>query len=312
MENADLLWGMIVNPNAGSGKCSKNWPTIQKLVKRTKIEFEAEFTEKKGHAIALTHQFLEKGFRKFIVVGGDGTLNEVVNGIFTKEGIDSSSITLAMIPVGTGNDWCRTFEVPTKYIDAIKLIRDEKTVVQDIGLVDFYNQSAPKRYFANVAGIGFDASVAHAANELKDQGKGNTLSYIIILLKTLLKYNPKIMHFEVGKEEFKERMFSIGIGIGKYNGGGMKQLPNAIANDGLLDVTIIKKISKWTVIKELKGLYDGSFINHPKIETRVDGKVSFYENKLEVETDGESIGYGAQNFTILPRALRVVGTLKTN
>ncbi len=310
MENMELIWGLVVNPNAGSGKCQKNWPTIQKLVKRSKIDFEFEFTERKGHAIEITKKLIERGFRKLIVVGGDGTLNEVVNGIFTQDDIDPKSITLGMIPVGTGNDWCRTFQVPTKYIDAIKLIRDEKTVVQDIGLVNFYDNAAPDRYFANVAGIGFDATVAHAANKLKDQGKGNALSYMLILIKTLLKYNSKSMQLTVGDRTYNERMFSIGIGIGKYNGGGMKQLPNAIANDGLLDITIIKKITKWTVVKELKGLYDGSFLSHPKIDALQNTVVSFAQNQLEIETDGESVGFGPQNFSILPKALRVVGSLK--
>jgi len=310
MENTETKWVLIVNPNAGSGKCQRNWPTILKLVKRAKIDFEFVFTERKGHAIELTHQFLDKGFRKLAVVGGDGTLNEIVNGVFYYKGLDISSITLGMIPVGTGNDWCRTFHVPTKYIDAIKLIRDEKTIVQDIGLVDFHKQAYPKRYFANVAGIGFDAMVAHAANELKDKGKGNALSYMIILIKTLLKYNARTMQLATGAKEFKERMFSVGIGIGKYNGGGMKQLPNAIPNDGLLDVTIIKKISKWTVIKEIKGLYDGSFTEHPKVECLQDTHVHFAENQLEVETDGESVGQGPESFTILPKALKVIGSLK--
>lgn len=311
MGKTELQWGLIVNPNAGSGKCQKNWPTIQKLIKRSKIDYEVVFTERRGHAIELTKQFIEKGFRKLIIVGGDGTLNEVVNGVFTQDKVDPKSMTLGMIPVGTGNDWCRTFQVPTRYIDAIKLIRDEKTVVQDIGLVDFHNNAAPDRYFANVAGIGFDANVAHAANKLKDQGKGNALSYMLILLKTLLKYNSKLMQLKIGEQaNYKERMFSIGIGIGKYNGGGMKQLPNAIVNDGLLDVTVIKKIKKWTVIKELKNLYDGTFLSHPKVDAWQDTTVSFAENQLKIETDGESIGEGPRNFSILPKALRVVGSLK--
>lgn len=310
MENTATKWALIVNPNAGSGKCKRNWPTILKLLKRTKIDFEFVFTEHKGHAIALTHTFLEKGYRKLAVVGGDGTFNEVVNGVFYHENLDISTVMLGMIPVGTGNDWCRTFQVPTKYIDAIKLIRDEKTIVQDVGVVDFYQQKYPRRYFANVAGIGFDAMVAHAANELKDKGKGNALSYMLVLLKSLLKYNAKTMQFTAGGKDFKERMFSIGIGIGKYNGGGMKQIPNAIPNDGLLDITIIKKISKWTVIKEIKGLYDGSFITHPRIESLQDTHIHFAENQLEVETDGESVGEGPENFGIRPKALKVIGSFK--
>lgn len=312
MEKTELGWGLIVNPNAGSGKCQKNWPTIQKLIKRAKLDTDAKFTERKGHAIEITKDLIDQGFKKIIVIGGDGTLNEVVNGIFTHNTVDQNTITLAMVPVGTGNDWCKTFNVPAKYIDAIKLIRDEKTVVQDIGLVDFHNHGTPQRYFANVAGIGFDATVAHAANKLKDQGKGNALSYMLILIKTLLKYNSTPMQLTVGEHHYKERMFSIGIGIGKYNGGGMKQLPNAIANDGLLDITIIKRISKWTVIKELKNLYDGSFLSHPKVEAHQDTFISFADNKLEIETDGESVGQGPKDFSILNKALRVVGSLKEN
>lgn len=127
-EKSNILdqWMVIVNPNAGRHKIDKDWDIINDLLIKAKIDFQNAFTEFKEHAIKLSYESIEKGFRKFIVVGGDGTLNEVVNGIFTQNKIPSSDFLVAMIPVGTGNDWCRMFNVPFKYNEAIRIIEREK------------------------------------------------------------------------------------------------------------------------------------------------------------------------------------------
>ncbi|MCX6272810.1 MAG: acylglycerol kinase family protein, partial [Bacteroidetes bacterium] len=105
-------WLTIVNPNAGLKKAARDWKNISYLLKRNDIRYFSVFTERRLHAITLTRELLKKGYRKILVVGGDGTLNEVVNGIFTQNDVNPRDLTLAMIPVGTGNDWCRMYNIP--------------------------------------------------------------------------------------------------------------------------------------------------------------------------------------------------------
>lgn len=274
--------------------------------------FKPVYTEAKEHAISITLEHIHQGFRHFIVIGGDGTLNEVVNGIFLQEEVSSKEFKLAMIPVGTGNDWCRSFEIPFKYKQAIKLIKKQKTRWQDVGLVQFYNSETPKhRYFVNVAGMGYDAIVAAKTNKDKEQGKGGTFLYLKNLFTSLLFYKHTQTTLKVDQDQtYKNKTFSLSVGIGKYNGGGMKQLPHAEVNDGLFDVTLIKKLGKFTVLKEVKNLYDGSFIHHPKVET-FRGKKLMIESlpQISLEVDGESLGHSPFQFEIIPSSLQVVAGL---
>ncbi len=303
-------WMVIVNPNAGRQKSEKDWDKINKLLGDFNIDFEYIFTTHKEHAIALTTRFIKKGFRKFIIVGGDGTLNEVLNGIFIQKEIPVIEFLVAVIPIGTGNDWCRMFNVPFNYFDAIKIIKEEKTFLQDIGLVHYYNSAkSSKRYFINVAGMGYDAVVASKTNKDKEMGKGGPLSYLKNLFTSLIFYKFTKTEIKVGDEPepYKNETFSMSIGICKYNGGGMKQLPFAIPDDGLLDMTLIKKLGKFTVLKEVKNLYDGSFINHPRVQTFVSHIFHIKSDPhIYLEADGESLGHSPFTFEIIPRSLRVV------
>lgn len=300
-------WMVILNPNAGNRKAAKDWPHLSQLLKKHGIAFEYLQTQHKGHAIALTQQAIELGFRNFLAIGGDGTLNEVVNGIFTQD-IPTSEFKMAMVPVGTGNDWCRTFKVPFDYAGAIKLVAEGNTLFQDVGKVEYYDGAqAKQRYFVNIAGMGYDAEVARKTNLRKDQGKGGPLSYLISLFTSLLYYKFTKVTVVADNDTCSCKAFSLSIGVCKFNGGGMKQLPNAIPNDGILDSTLIKKIGKFTVITQLKNLYDGSFINHPKIKTFT-GKAFRVESDPAVllEVDGESMGHSPFEFSILPTCLQVI------
>lgn len=310
-------WMVIVNPNAGVGKGEKDWGKIYDLLFKNDIQFDSVFTKHKEHAIALTTKFIKKGYRRFIVAGGDGTLNEVVNGIFFQKNVPTSDFLLAMIPVGTGNDWCRMFHIPFKYKQAIKVLKEEKTFIQDIGKVNYFNASNQKwRYFINVAGMGYDAVVAEKTNKDKEMGRGGALTYLKNLFTSLLfyKYSNIEIRIDNANEGIKSKTFSLSVGICKYNGGGMTQLPHAIPDDGLLDMTHIKKLGKFTVLKEVKHLYDGSFINHPKVDTYSGSSFQITsEPTINLEVDGESLGHSPFTFEIIPKSLKVVvGEEKSN
>ncbi|MCD4730776.1 MAG: diacylglycerol kinase family lipid kinase [Bacteroidales bacterium] len=303
-------WLVIVNPNAGQRKGEKDWLDISRNLKDANINFREIFTKHKEHAISITTRNIKKGFRKFIVVGGDGTMNEVVNGIFFQKNIPTSEFLLAMIPVGTGNDWCRMFHIPFKYKQAINVIKEEKIFIQDIGKVNYFISSTSKRrYFINVAGMGYDAVVAAKTNKDKEMGRGGVLTYLKNLFTSLLffKHSNTEVRIDGENEGLKSKTFSLSVGICKYNGGGMMQLPHAIPDDGLLDMTHIKKLGKFSVLKEIKNLYDGSFIKHPKVDTYT-GKSFQITSKppIYLEADGESLGHSPFTFEIIPKSLQVV------
>ncbi|NOX48130.1 MAG: diacylglycerol kinase family lipid kinase [Chlorobi bacterium] len=303
-------WIVLVNPHAGTGKGKKDWGKINEFLSRSAIEFEAFNTKHREHALALTTKFIKKGYRKFIVTGGDGTLNEVVNGIFIQKKIPTEEFLVAMIPVGTGNDWCRMFDIPFDYEKAIKIIQKGEVFQQDIGKVSFYQGDKQKqRFFINVAGMGYDAIVAAKTNKDKERGRGGLLVYLKNLLSSLLfyKFSDVKMLTNGEKEPCNCKAFSISVGICKYNGGGMMQLPNAVADDGLLDITLIKKIGRFSVIRQIKNLYDGSFINHPKVETFRAKTLKIESHPpIDLEVDGESLGHSPFQFRIIPQSLKVL------
>jgi len=233
-------WLVIVNPNAGNGKGEKDWDTISSLLKKEGLPFVVKFTERKGHAITFTLEGIASGYRKIITVGGDGTLNEVVNGAFRNKTCPPDSISLALIPVGTGNDWGRMFGIPLDYEKAISIIGENKQMLHDVGLVSFFDGTEKKnRYFINIAGLGFESVVVRRTNIQKDKGRSGKAIYFYNLLMSLLSYKNTKAEIIIDGEKSHADVFSINVGNGRFCGGGMRQTPNALPDDGLLDVTII-------------------------------------------------------------------------
>jgi YegS/Rv2252/BmrU family lipid kinase len=299
---------VIVNPNAGNGKGKKDWETISRLLKNEKISFTVSFTEKKGHAIHLTIDAITAGFRNIITVGGDGTLNEVVNGVFANTVCSTTDIVLSLIPVGTGNDWGRMFGIPLDYEKAVQIIAGNKTLLQDVGHVSFYNGSEKKlRYFINIAGLGFESVVVKKTNIQKDNGRGGKLIYFYNLLTSLMAYKNTKSEITIDGKISNADVFSINVGNGRYCGGGMRQTPHAIPDDGLLDVTIINGMGKFEIIRNLKILYDGKILEHPKIDGYKCKNIKVTsEEVMYAEADGESLGQTPAEFSIIPLGIKIV------
>jgi YegS/Rv2252/BmrU family lipid kinase len=301
-------WYVIVNPNAGNGKGRTDWKRISGLFKKENILIESVFTENKGHAVDITARAIMNGFRKIVTVGGDGTLHEVVNGLFKQTICKSTDVTLALIPVGTGNDWGRMFGIPTVYNGAVDVIRENKQLLHDVGLVT-YNQGneVHSRYFINIAGLGFESIVVKKTNKQKDKGRSNKAIYFYNLLTSLITYRNTEATITIDGESTTSRIFSLNVGNGRYCGGGMRQTPEAMPDDGLLDVTVLREMGRIEIIRNLKLLYDGSILSHPKVDGyRVKNVQVTSESLLYVEADGESLGHTPASFTVIPGALRVV------
>ena len=308
-----MEWFVIVNPNAGKRKGEKDWLEIAALLTAERIEFVNVFTEHRGHAVVLTRKYIENGYRNIIVVGGDGTLNEVVNGIFTQAHVPTDNVVLAMIPVGTGNDWCRMFSIPNDYKQSIKLITKRKIFIQDTGTIKYISSDGGEktRYFINMAGMGFDALVAKKTNKQKDLGKSNPMSYVVNILSSLFLYTSTKVNILIDGEKIASDIFSMSVGICQYNGGGMKQAPGALPDDGLFDMTLIKPIGKFKIIRNIIKLFDGSFTNLPEVSTFRSSKIIIHsEPPMFMEADGESLGQTPFVFNILPQSLYVVSGLK--
>lgn len=301
-------WLVIVNPNAGNCKGERDWETIRHSLKHQGFNFEARFTAGKEHAIELTLDGINAGYRRIITVGGDGTLNEVVNGVFRNKVCRSDEVTLGVIPVGTGNDWCKMFGIPHDYAGAIGIIGENRTMLHDAGTI-IYSEGSERRerYFINIAGIGFESAVVQRTNQQKERGHGGKLIYLYNLVVTLFSYRNKKVKLKIDSESRNARIFSINIGNGRYCGGGMCQTPHALPDDGLLDITVINGMGKFEIIRNLNILYNGKILDHPSIDGyRCKTFEVYSDNPIYTEADGESLGHTPATFGIVPLALKVI------
>jgi YegS/Rv2252/BmrU family lipid kinase len=308
-KSPDHPWLVLVNPNAGRRRGLLDWEKISGHLNHYNLLYTPVFTERPGHATEIVTKAVEQeGFRRIVVVGGDGTMNEVVNGVFGQKRFKTTDITLGMITVGTGNDWGRMFGIPANYEEAVKILTLNQTFIQDAGMVRYCNEDVPgNRYFVNIAGMGFDAEVTRKSNRLKEKGRGGVFLYFMNILTSLLNYRHVEALISVDGLDVVNKIFSMNVGICRYSGGGMIQAPNAVPDDGLFDLTVIRKLSKPNVILSLKRLYNGTIHLHPKVDSYT-GKSIRVESRdmIRLETDGETLGHTPIEFSIIPRSVKVL------
>jgi len=303
-----IVWQVILNPHAGGGKGAHDKMKIEQLLKDSAVPFRLLLSEYPRHAIEIARELVADGATHLIVAGGDGTLNEVVNGIFLAGKNAQQEITLGMLPVGTGNDWIKTFGIPDHYQQAIDLIKANKTVKQDVGEITCLMEGqTSKRYFVNIAGFGFDALVAKNANNLKSKGVTGIRVYIQSLLSGYVNYKSSSSRLTIDGAVLNANLFSASIGLGKFNGGGMMQVPEANPLQGLFHVTVIRKIGIWGILTNFKGLYSGKFIRDRRVSTH-SGKVIGIKSVIPLpgEADGETLGNESFTVGIIAHRLRVI------
>ncbi|MEN8157901.1 MAG: diacylglycerol kinase family protein [Bacteroidota bacterium] len=301
-------WITIVNRAAGGGKTQRDWPQIEALLTKHGVRFEPIFTSRRLHASIIAREKLREGYAKIIVVGGDGTMNEVINGLFSQGTIKTTEVMLGMISVGTGNDWARMFNIPGGYEEAVLTIKKQRTFIQDAGLVQYEkNGKEWKRYFINIAGMGFGARVVERSNRMKNKGKSGPFLYFYNIFASLMGYKSQQAAIEIDGKSFDRNVFSMFVGIGKYNGGGMIPVPHAVGDDGLYSITLIRKMGKLNILANVKRLYNGSIVDHSKVETYMAQSVQITGSpRLQLETDGESLGNGPVSFKIIPRSVQII------
>ena len=248
-------WFLILNPIAGNGKSKKNWKKISAFLKSQHIQFSYAFTKYSKHETVLVVNAIKNGFTKIISVGGDGTLHHIVNGIMSQNIVESSAIQLAVLPIGTGNDWVKTYNIPTKIENSIAIIKKNNTILQDISKIEL--DSGEIFYSNNLAGIGYDGYVTYKLNKLKRLG---SIAYLLSGLSGLFFYKKTIFKIEINNQIIETTCLMALIGICKYAAGGMKLTNYTSTSNGFFDITIVKNLSLIDLIRNLPKLYNGKII----------------------------------------------------
>jgi len=296
---------VIVNPVAGAGKTARLWPQIMGLFKGQGLRFEHDITEAPGHAIALAREAAVKGYNMLVSVGGDGTINEIVNGIYASGNI--ADATLGIVSTGTGSDYIRTIGVPRRYEDACRCLMKPKNLTVDLGIVEYAsNGQRAERLFVNFAGMGFDAEIVQRTTQ-QFKALGSLPSYLAGLLVTLFAYRNTDIALVVDGEALDTRVGTVVMNNGRYGGGGMLAAPDASINDGYLDVMIIGDMSKPDLLWSLPRIYKGTHLTHPKVTMKKAKEIEIRSAQpMQLQADGELLGQVPAHFRILPSVLKVI------
>jgi len=290
---------VIVNPVAGARSTRRKWPIINRLLERIGLTFDFNYTEGVGHAMELARIAASDGYRYLVAVGGDGTVNEVANGIL--HSTNASITTLGVVSTGTGSDFARSAGLARDYTTACANLTSSKRLTIDVGLVEYQRDGKrQERFFVNSAGVGFDAAVVKETERLP-KFFGGTIPYVAGMLRTLVSYKNKDIVLKVGDEEERHRVLNVAVANGNYCGGGMRIAPEAKLDDRLLDVVIIGDMGKLELLKEFPTVYKGTHINHPKVSVRKTRSVSIESAEpMLVYADGELLGECPAAFRVVP------------
>lgn len=303
----DIL--IIVNPASGKRNGIKVWASIKPLLITQGMEFHCILTTQPKDATVFTKKNIDKGYRKILVIGGDGTLNEVINGIMSQKTCKSMDISLALIPNGTGNDFARNFNLANRSKDIVELLRVDQKQRIDIGLVHYQNENVyHKTYFINMLGFGFDVAVTKNANELAKKGFKSVLSYLYCMIKTVIDYKKQAVTIVLdGKEHYFPKTFSICIANGKYHGGGVPQAPNADPSDGKFHITTLHDLKNMEAFLNLPQFYSGKFMDKYFASELIGEKIELLcQNSVEVELDGELLDGKVKNIEIVPQVINFI------
>ena len=296
---------VIVNPVAGAGRTAKKWPQVMALLKSIGVHFDHDLTEAPGHAIELAKSAAKQGYRVVVSVGGDGTLNEIVNGLYDSGSM--SDVMLGIIGTGTGSDYIRTIGIPRSHREACWCFTRPRKLTVDLGVVEYVSRGqTARRLFVNFAGLGFDAEVVKATTQ-RFKALGSLPSYLLGLLTTLLFYQGKRVTIKLDGQAEDRKVCVVLMGNGKYGGGGMLSTPNADPTDGLFDVLIIDDLSKPDLLWSLPRVYRGTHLTHPKVTVKRAREIEIMSSEpMALQADGELLGELPARFQVLPAALNII------
>ncbi len=298
---ADKRFAIIVNPKAAGGKAIKNLPEISAVASSIASEYLLHVTSSIEDAHLRAREFAAMGIERIVAVGGDGTFNEVANGILES----GQRAKLGIVPAGTGCDLPRTLGIPGSIKDSLAFALTGNAEPMDVGLA---NTSSGERHFLNVAGLGFDAKIADRAQKKKLlSGKK---AYYAALAQSLTDFGYIDVTIEVNGQEIETKAVFVSIANAQYLGGGFHLAPMARVNDGMLDLGIISDISLPGFIKAVPSVMRGKHLSNPHWSHHTATLVRITSaTPALVQLDGEIWGTSPAEFSILPGALDIVAKL---
>ncbi len=284
----------IVNPSADHGKAIVLWSKIEDVVRQEFPDSVVEFTKKPGDATEIARRAAESGYEVVVSCGGDGTLNEIVNGII------GTGIKLAVLPLGTGSDFGKTIGI-REFNSTLASIKRNQPELADAAVVELADGS--KRYYLNSFEAGFGADVMTYVNKHKKFGKRSFMIGIVATLIRLRRFTGKII---IDGTNFSDETIEIIVANGKYFGGGMLASPNSNIMDGILDVHVLTPITRLRTILQLKELIDGSYIEKGHSIEHQGKEVELKFSGITIEVDGEVIGKTPAKVRVLKGAVALL------
>ena len=301
MKQKQDIWFIVVNVFAASRKAGELWRRAESLLKHKEIRYECRYTGDSGNACRIAEDASREGYRKFVAVGGDGTVHDVLNGIMTFVDTPGADVRLedfylSVLPMGSGNDWVKSLGISKDLKGIVELMASGSFGRQDVVKVSIMDEAGNGRnvsYMANVGGVGIDADVCRIVNVNKKMGMSGKILYVKALVQCLVHRKPVVARVLCdGVEVFHGNYFSIAFGIGRYSGGGMRQTADAVMDDGFLDMTLIPELGMLKIAKEAPKLFTGNFTRIPELVTKRCRSVVVMPEGAHphVEVDGEVIG----------------------
>ncbi|MDR1973505.1 MAG: diacylglycerol kinase family lipid kinase [Bacteroidales bacterium] len=303
------MWNIIINPKSGKKALQRQLKYLFKTLDREKIEYTPIYTRYAAHATEIARDLVETGSENILVVGGDGSFSEVVNGIFSAQDVDISKIKIAILPHGTGNDWARFWGLTRKHKDAIEVFLKGSLRSIDIGQATYRCGIREKKYFfVNSIGFGLDQKVVHEVHHLKHFVGSHSILYFIALLKAVFTYKSRELKIKADNINYEGKVLSINVGNGCYSGGGMKQNPEAVPYDGFFDAIYIDTPTFKDIITALPLAFNGKLTFHrivhaihsKEIQLITDGYFPFEADGIEVNA------FSPIDIKVLPHALQMI------
>ena len=297
----------IVNPKSGRGKPAECWPRIAEIFRNENQPFDVAFTQHRGHAATLARDARRVGAGLVVAVGGDGVVNEVVNGLCADGDTGSSTTSLGIIPCGTGNALARMLGLPRETLAAARhlaLSRQTRTI--DLGEISCVVAGKnERRLFANDANFGFAAQVVERCERTGKFSRG-TLPYLTALLLTALRHRNHDLKLQVDGQDSAGSFATVLVCNGETTGGGMRVAPGALLDDGRLDVIVIGHLRPWEIFWHAPKIYRGTHVAIRKVSVQRAQKISVASpEKLSIVADGEIVGEAPATFRVLPQAMNV-------
>jgi YegS/Rv2252/BmrU family lipid kinase len=293
----------LVNPASANGSTGRRWPELARRAAAAGLEGDALLSERQGHLAELAREGALQGAELLVVVGGDGSVHEVANGLV---GIDDPP-DVAIVPRGTGWDFVRTFGIPRDIEQAAAIALEGTTRTVDLGRVSYrgWDGADASAVFANVGSAGMSGAIAQRANDTT-KVLGGKASYLWATFAVFSRWQASELEITVDEERRTGRMFDVVVANGRYFGGGMQICPEAQPDDGLFDVLTIGDVTKRDLVLTMPKIYRGTHLPHPKAELLRGATVTVTsDSPIPIQLDGEQPGTTPVRFEALPRALRL-------